>query len=192
MADETANNIGVENSAEAQSAENAANTTESSAAKEPNVETIPKALFDKKVSELTRQLKELKNANNAKMSESEKAAAEREELLAELKEAKDTAARMKAAAEFSAVGVNAETAEALSEAAISGDTETIISAMKVALKAAKDEATAAAKKALLDAGTAKIPIGGDKGGEKPKSKYMEFAEQYAKSKNPEKKSNPWL
>lgn len=142
---------------------------ESNVPAEKNVEnahndepTISKALFDRKVSEMNKKIKELQAEKLSKMSEDEKAAAEHEQMMTDLKAAQNELAELRTSNELITAGIKPDTAKVMATAIIGGNSADIVKSIKEAISTAVTEATATAKQEILDKGAANIGVGGGK------------------------------
>lgn len=103
--------------------ETTVNTTQ-----ETTEETISKATYDKKVSELNKAPKEARESLKNRMSDDEKTAQEAAELQKELEGVKAELAQIKSERKFLANGYDSETASALASAIAGGDIDAFIAA----------------------------------------------------------------
>lgn len=101
--------------------------------------TIPKATYDKKVSELNAELKKAKAELKTRMSDDEKTAQEAAERQKELEGVKAELAQIKSERKFLANGYDAETASALASAIAGGDIDAFIAAHQKWTDAKKSE-----------------------------------------------------
>lgn len=132
----------------------------------PEEKTVPKSLFDSKISELNKQKKELEAQLKAKMTEDELKTAEANEKNAELQSLKNEVAALKTESAFTEAGIKPEIAKTLSAAIVGADASAIVEAVKSAISTAQKEAAAKATQELLEKGSPKVQTA-TSGGEKP-------------------------
>lgn len=135
------------------------NTTPS----EPAEKMISKKLFDEKVSELSQKIKALEGEKRAKMTDDERAAAEKEEMVNELKNVQSELASLKTESSLIGAGIKPEISKGLASAIISGDVSTIVEAIKVTVADVEKETAAKTKREILENGAPRVPVGGATG-----------------------------
>lgn len=106
---------------------------------ETTEETISKATYVKKVSELNKALKEARESLKNRMSDDEKTAQEAAERQKELEGVKAELAQIKSERKFLANGYDSETASALASAIAGGDIDAFIAAHQKWADAKKSE-----------------------------------------------------
>lgn len=126
---------------------------------EPAEKTISKAIYDKKVAEMNKQLKEYKQKLDAKMTDDEKLANAQQEAEDALRAAQNEAYQLRTEKALAAAGIAGDTAEKLAAAIVGGDAEDIVSAITEALTANEKAVTAKTKAELLKNGSPKVPSG---------------------------------
>lgn len=129
---------------------------ENKPAAQPEEKTVPKELYDKKISELVKENKKLKSDLQGKMTDDERRAAEQTERDAELQAMKNELAALKTESALTAAGISVENAKTLSEAIIGGDVSAIVEAVTAAIKTAEKAASAKTTKELLEGGSPKV------------------------------------
>lgn len=135
------------------------NTTPS----EPAEKMISKKLFDEKVSELSQKIKVLEGEKKAKMTDDERAAAEKEEMVNELKNVQSELASLKTESSLIGAGIKPEISKGLASAIIGGDVSAIVEAIKAAVADVEKETAAKTKREILENGAPKVPLGGGTG-----------------------------
>ena len=135
------------------------NTTPS----EPAEKMISKKLFDEKVSELSQKIKVLEGEKKAKMTDEERAAAEKEEMVNELKNVQSELASLKTESSLIGAGIKPEISKGLASAIVGGDVSAIVEAIKAAVADVEKETTAKTKREILENGAPKVPLGGGTG-----------------------------
>lgn len=131
-------------------------TAENNPVAQPEEKTVPKELYDKKISELVKENKKLKSDLQGKMTDDERRAAEQTERDAELQAMKNELAALKTESALTAAGISVENAKTLSEAIIGGDVSAIVEAVTAAIKTAEKAASAKTTKELLEGGSPKV------------------------------------
>lgn len=129
---------------------------ENKPAAQPEEKTVPKELYDKKISELVKENKKLKSDLQGKMTDDERRAAEQTERDAEVQAMKNELAALKTERALTAAGISVENAKTLSEAIIGGDVSAIVEAVTAAIKTAEKAASAKTTKELLEGGSPKV------------------------------------
>lgn len=119
----------------------------------PAEKVVPKDLFDKKISEMNKENKRLKAELAAKMTDDEKAAAEQNETLQELKEARNELARLKTESALTAAGISAEISQKLAKAIVENESESIVTVIKDALTANAKDTEARVRREILEKGS---------------------------------------
>lgn len=135
------------------------NTTPS----EPAEKMISKKLFDEKVSELSQKIKVLEGEKKAKMTDDERAAAEKEEMVNELKNVQSELASLKTESSLIGAGIKPEISKGLASAIVGGDVSAIVEAIKAAVADVEKETAAKTKREILENGAPKVPLGGGTG-----------------------------
>lgn len=135
------------------------NTTPS----EPAEKMISKKLFDEKVSELSQKIKALEGEKRAKMTDDERAAAEKEEMVNELKNVQSELASLKTESSLIGAGIKPGISKSLASAIVSGDVSAIVEAIKAAVADVEKETAAKTKREILENGAPKVPLGGGTG-----------------------------
>lgn len=135
------------------------NTTPS----EPAEKMISKKLFDEKVSELSQKIKALEGEKRAKMTDDERAAAEKEEMVNELKNVQSELASLKTESSLIGAGIKPEISKGLASAIVSGDVSAIVEAIKATVADVEKETAAKTKREILENGAPKVPLGGSTG-----------------------------
>lgn len=146
----------------------------------PAEKTVSKDLFDRKISEMNKENKLLKEKLAAKMTDDEKAAAEQNETLQELKEARNELARLKTENALTAAGISSEISQKLAKAIVENESEIIITAIKDALTANSKETEARVRREILEKGSPSgVNVSGGSTAEKPDA-GMELVKSIAK------------
>ena len=135
------------------------NTTPS----EPAEKMISKKLFDEKVSELSQKIKALEGEKRAKMTDDERAAAEKEEMVNELKNVQSELASLKTESSLIGAGIKPEISKSLASAIVSADVSAIVEAIKATVADVEKETAAKTKREILENGAPKVPLGGSTG-----------------------------
>ena len=135
------------------------NTTPS----EPAEKMISKKLFDEKVSELSQKIKVLEGEKKAKMTDDERAAAEKEEMVNELKNVQSELASLKTESSLIGAGIKPEISKGLASAIVGGDVSAIVEAIKATVADVEKETAAKTKREILENGAPKVPLGGGTG-----------------------------
>lgn len=135
------------------------NTTSS----EPAEKMISKKLFDEKVSELSQKIKALEGEKRAKMTDDERAAAEKEEMVNELKNVQSELASLKTESSLIGAGIKPEISKGLASAIVSGDVSAIVEAIKATVADVEKETAAKTKREILENGAPRVPMGGATG-----------------------------
>lgn len=135
------------------------NTTPS----EPAEKMISKKLFDEKVSELSQKIKVLEGEKKAKMTDDERAAAEKEEMVNELKNVQSELASLKTESSLIGAGIKPDISKSLASAIVGGDVSAIVEAIKAAVADVEKETAAKTKREILENGAPKVPLGGGTG-----------------------------
>lgn len=132
------------------------NTTPS----EPAEKMISKKLFDEKVSELSQKIKVLEGEKKAKMTDDERAAAEKEEMVNELKNVQSELASLKTESSLIGAGIKPDISKSLASAIVGGDVSAIVEAIKAAVADVEKETAAKTKREILENGAPNVPLGG--------------------------------
>ncbi|MCM1276052.1 MAG: hypothetical protein NC299_11935 [Lachnospiraceae bacterium] len=144
--------------------------------------TVPKKLFDEKMSEWNKKTKALEAQLREKMTDDERKAAESTEKDAELQAMKNELAALKTESALTAAGIKPEIAKELSAAIVGADASAIVEAVKSAITVAEKEASAKATKELLEKGSPKVQTAtGDKEKPDPNLALVKSAVQKPKS-----------
>ena len=130
---------------------------------EPTEKMISKKLFDEKVSELSQKIKALEGEKRAKMTDDERAAAEKEEMVNELKNVQSELASLKTESSLIGAGIKPEISKGLASAIVSGDVSAIVEAIKATVADVEKETAAKTKREILENGAPKVPLGGGTG-----------------------------
>lgn len=130
---------------------------------EPTEKMISKKLFDEKVSELSQKIKALEGEKKAKMTDDERAAAEKEEMVNELKNVQNELASLKTESSLTSAGIKPEISKGLASAIISADVSAIVEAVKVAIADVEKETAAKTKREILENGSPNVPMGSGTG-----------------------------
>lgn len=147
----------------------------------PAEKTVSKELFDKKISEMNKENKRLKAELAAKMTDDEKATAEQNEMLQELKEARNELARLKIESALSTAGVSAEISQNLSKAIVENESESIVTAIKDALTTNAKDTEARVRREILEKGSPSgVNVSGGSTAEKP-DKGLEMVKNIVKT-----------
>lgn len=160
--------------------------TENEAARE---ETISKKLYDSKVSEMNKTIKELKAQLSENMSADEKAAQAQNEMQQALKEARDEVAQLRTENALAAAGISSASSQKLSRAIVSAECESIVSAIKETAAELIKDTEARVKRELLEQGSPQIGIDG--GVPAKPDRYMETVKK-AVSHGKETPRTKWL
>ena len=166
MANET--NIGdVQNTQPQDGAGNAGEMKQDTASKPPVPEekVISKKLFDEKISEMNSKIKALEAEKKAKMTDDERAAAERLEMETELSNVKNELLSFKTENALVSAGIKPEIARNLSVTIVGGDVSAIVEAIKATIAEVEKETAAKTKREILESGSPNVPLAG-KGDEK--------------------------
>lgn len=129
----------------------------------PAEKMISKRLFDEKVSELSQKIKVLECEKKAKMTDDERAAAEKEEMVNELKNVQSELASLKTESSLIGAGIKPEISKGLASAIVSGDVSAIVEAIKATVADVEKETAAKTKREILENGAPKVPLGGGTG-----------------------------
>lgn len=130
---------------------------------EPAEKMISKKLFDEKVSELSQKIKALEGEKRAKMTDDERAAAEKEEMVNELKNVQSELASLKTESSLIGAGIKPEISKSLASAIVSADVSAIVEAIKATVADVEKETAAKTKREILENGAPKVPLGGSSG-----------------------------
>ncbi len=133
----------------------------------PAEKTVSKDIFDKKVSEMNKQIKALKSELAARMTDDEKAAAEQNETARALQEAKNELSMLRTESALTSAGISSEISKNLSKVIISGETEGIVEAVTAALKANAADTEARVRRDILEKGSPRTVKVGEKEAEDP-------------------------
>ena len=130
---------------------------------EPTEKMISKKRFDEKVSELSQKIKALEGEKKAKMTDDERAAAEKEEMVNELKNVQNELASLKTESSLTSAGIKPEISKGLASAIVSGDVSAIVEAIKATVADVEKETAAKTKREILENGAPRVPMGGATG-----------------------------
>lgn len=126
----------------------------------PAEKMISKRLFDEKVSELSQKIKALEGEKRAKMTDDERAAAEKEEMVNELKNVQSELASLKTESSLIGAGIKPDISKSLASAIVGGDVSAIVEAIKAAVADVEKETAAKTKREILENGAPNVPLGG--------------------------------
>ena len=143
--------------------------------------TISKDLYDKKMSEFNKMVKDLKAQLAAKMTDDEKAAAQQNEITQALADARNEIAQLKTENALSTAGIQPEMAKKLAEAIVGNESESIVTLIKEVLATNSSETEAKVRREILEKGTpGNVKTGDDS--EKPDA-GIELVKSISKPKN---------
>ena len=180
MADESKNTTTTVPEQQQTAAAPTENTQAAEGTTAPAEKVVPKELFDKKISEMNKENKRLKAELAAKMTDDEKAAAEQNETLQELKEARNEIARYKIESALTAVGISSEISQKLAKAIVENESESIIMAIKDALIANSKDTEGRVRREILEKGSPSgVNVSGGSTAEKP-DENMELVKSVVK------------
>lgn len=131
----------------------------------PEEKTVSKKLFDEKVSEMASKIKALEAEKRAKMTDDERAAAEKLEMENELNTVKNELMSFKTENALVSAGIKPETARTMSSAIVGGDVSAIVEAIKATIAEVERDTIAKTKMEILENGSPKVPLAGKTGGE---------------------------
>lgn len=118
---------------------------------EPEPKSVPKEMFDKKVSELNKQKKALEDQLKARMTDDEKVAAAAKEQAEQFAAAQKELSTLKREKEFIAKGIDPATANMMAQALSDGDMDTFVKAQAEYLEKQQKAIEENIKKTLMGA-----------------------------------------